>query len=416
MAFALAAGAGAALALAITASSADDPPPAPAPGADAGSEDAEAPEDSAGTVRIVRNVDMAFAPYITDSTPATEAFMRENYDRIRGFAPFQDQALEWGPPTLAYQDLYALYNASDAGERPDLETLEENPDWVLRDSDGNALYIPFDCEGGTCPQFAADPANPEWRRDWIERAISKLDRGYVGIFVDDVNTAMRVSDGNGDQVAPIDPRTGETMTLEAWRRYIADFTVFIEEELEAHDPDVEITHNPLWFEPQDDPSVRRANLAADTIQLERGFNDRGLVGGSDRFGYLTFLDHVDHLHSLGLPVLYKPDGFDEAGRDYELAGYFLVSEPGDSIAPESFINPDDYWPGWDVDLGEPEGRRYIWRDGLIRRDFERGFAVVNQPGAAPVELRLPEGHTDAAGEPLTELTLNERNGAVVIEP
>lgn len=386
----------------------------PAPGVGEGV-DPDAPP-SAGRVMITRNVDAEFGPFIANSTPETEAFMRRNYDRMRGFASFQDQALEWSPPTSVYQDLYAIYNDDKEGTRPNRETLVEHPDWVLRDASGDPLFIPFNCDGTTCPQYAADPGNEEFREDWVDRAIDKLRRGYTGLYVDDVNTALRVGDEAGDEVTPIDPRTGEPMKLSDWRRYIADFTELIERRVRDYDPDIEISHNPLWFEPESDPNVQRQLLSADIIQIERGFNDEGLVEGRGRFGFLRLLDHVDFLHDLGRRVLYKPTDFDEAGRDYELAGFFLVSEAGDSIAPTSFIDPDDYWPGWDVDLGEPEGRRYFWRDGLLRRDFERGFTVVNQPGGMSVEIELGPGHTDAAGLPIEGFTLGEASGKVVLEP
>ena len=89
---------------------------------------------------------------------------------------------------------------------------KEHPDWILKDASGSRLYIPYNCDGGACTQYAADIGNPGWRRHYIDPAKARIARGYRGIFVDDVNLAFKVSNGTGQLVAPIDPRTGEPMT------------------------------------------------------------------------------------------------------------------------------------------------------------------------------------------------------------
>ena len=144
-----------------------------------------------------------------------------------------------------YRDLYAVYR--------DDELAREHPEWILHDAAGRKLYIPFDCGGGTCTQYAGDIGDPAFRAHWIAEASDQAAR-YRGIFVDDVNLEPRVSNGQGDQVMPLDPRTGRTMTESDWRRYIAEFTEQIGRAL----PDKEIVHNSLWFAGHRDPSVQRA--------------------------------------------------------------------------------------------------------------------------------------------------------------
>ena len=63
--------------------------------------------------------------------------MRDHYWRMRGFAPFFAwYGLDWAPPSHVYRDLYAIYNGTGG-----MDFIEQHPDWVLRDSGGNELYI-----------------------------------------------------------------------------------------------------------------------------------------------------------------------------------------------------------------------------------------------------------------------------------
>src|SRR5689334_9979399 len=106
-----------------------------------------------------------------------------------------------------YQDSYAIYVSGDP-------RATAHPAWILHDDQGNPLYIPWGCSAGTCPQYAADFGNPDFRADWIAQAASALAGGtYRGLFIDDVNLDWRVGDSWGNFVPPIDPRTGVAMTL-----------------------------------------------------------------------------------------------------------------------------------------------------------------------------------------------------------
>ena len=143
---------------------------------------------------------------------------------MRGYAPFFNRALDWAPPAHLYRDLYAIYRDRAADRR----LLVRHPSWVLRDSLGRPLYIPWGCSAGSCPQYAADIGNPRWRAHWIAEARERFRRGYSGIFIDDVNMLMRVANGSGAFVRPFDPRTLAPMTDADWRRYVAEFTDQIE--------------------------------------------------------------------------------------------------------------------------------------------------------------------------------------------
>jgi Hypothetical glycosyl hydrolase family 15 len=353
----------------------------------------------AGTVKLARPAESDFDRHTLSPAPDAQAFMRQRFWRMRTYAPYFDQRLSWYPDAWTYRDVYAIYR--------DSELAEQRPEWILRDGAGNKLYIPFDCDGGTCTQYAGDIGDPAFREHWIARAKEQA-AGYRGVFVDDVNLEPRVSDGNGDHRMPIDDRTGRTMTETDWRRYMAEFT----EEIRAAMPDKEIVHNALWFAGHDDQFVRRELEAATHVEIERGVNDPGLTGGSGPFGYETLLRHIDWLHSRGKGVILDTYADSNAEVEYELASYFLVSSGGDSVGSSWRTAPGDWWPGYDVQLGAPRGDRFEWR-GLLRRDFERGFVLVNQPGRAPVSVDLGAGAFDPAGQPRAAVTLGAAQGAVV---
>jgi hypothetical protein len=375
-------------------------------------------DPAAGEVRLLRNATSEFDPLIVEPTAQERRFMADTYSRMRAYPPFFDRAgaLEWAPPTEQYQDLYAIYNREQGPGPANALSIRDHPDWVLRDSAGRPLFIPYDCRHGTCPAYAADPGNPEWRRDWIERARRELGKGYAGVHVDNVNmNRIFVGNGRGRLVRPIGPRTGQPMTLEDWRRYVAEFTELIDRELAASHPAATISHNPVWFAPEESPWVLRQIESTDIVELERGFSDAGLTGGDGRFSYRTLLDHVDWLHSLGKSFVIEPYDLDRRTRTLELASYLLVSDGKDEVATDHRADPGHFWPGWRTDLGAPMGARYEWR-GLIRRDFEHGIALVNEPEADSVEVPFDEPLVGLDGERVSRLALGPHEGAVLQEP
>jgi hypothetical protein len=356
-----------------------------------------------GQVNLVRDATSAFDSYTADATPAQQQWIQTHYSSMRGYAPFFNQALRWAPPTDFYRDLYAIYREG-SGTPP-------HDNWILKDSSGRNLYIPADCNGIYCTQYAGDVGNPEFRHAGIAEAQERLAKGYRGIFVDDVNMTITVSNGAGTRVTPIDPRTGQPMTEENWRRYVAEFT----EEIRAAMPTAEIVHNTPWFENQNDPYVRREIAAADTIELERGFSDSGLTGGTGTYAFKTLLAHIDWLHSLGKRVMIEPYIENDSQRELNLAGYYLINTASDSLVTSYESDPDNYWPGWETNLGAALGPRYEWR-GLLRRDFEGGFVLVNLPGSPTTTVALNGEYTTAAGAKVRSVQLSGREGVVLTAP
>jgi len=356
---------------------------------------------SPGNVRFAKTADSAFDVYSQSPTQSQKDWMTAHYWRMLTYTPYFDARLTWFPNAWVYKDLYSIPTGS--------ALVSSHPDWILHDASGNRLSIPWGCSGGTCPQYAADIGNPAFRANWIQEATATLAKGYRGLFVDDVNLLIsRVSNGSGQPVVPIDPRTGKPMPESDWRRYMAEFTELIRTTF----PQKEIVHNLLWFVGTSDPYAQREMLAADVICLERGVNDSGIVGGSGTFGFDTFLGLIDWLHQRGRSVFFLSTTPTDQGREYGLAAYFLVNSGTDAIGNDPGGTPADWWPGYDISLGAAAGPRYA-ANGVLRRDFDGGTVVVNPPGAASVTVQLGGTYLDVAGKQQTAVTLGSAQGAVL---
>lgn len=370
---------------------------------------AHAADPGAGQVRMVKRTDSAFDRFTSNPTDAQKQWMRDKYWRMEVFAPYWDSKQSWYPSGWFYQDLYAIYTGS--------AVARDHPDWILKDANGNNMYIPWGCSGGTCPQYAADPGNPDFRRWWIDQAKANLAKGYKGIWVDDVNMEFRVGNGNGDETAPRDPRTGATMSYANWRRYIAEFT----EQLAGEVPqDTEILHNSIWYGGNSvgrdsDPYVKRQIRSADYINIERGVNDGGLTGGTGSWSLSALQSFIDRVQAEGKGVVLDGWTDTDAEREYGLANYFLISSGRDGIGNYAGSHPDDWWKGYDVSLGAPQGRRYAW-NGLIRRDFERGVVLANEPGAPTRTVQPGAGLFDVDGRERQSVSLAAGRGMVLTSP
>jgi Hypothetical glycosyl hydrolase family 15 len=359
--------------------------------------------DTAGTVHFVRSADSGFDVFTGNSSAEGQAWLRSHMWRMMVWSPYFDQKTSWYGQGWMYDDAYAIYRGS--------QMASQHPEWILKDAAGNNLYIPFGCSGGSCPQFAGDISNAAFRHNWIAEASAHVARGYRGLFVDDVNLEQRTGNGEGQQVTPIDPSTGQPMSAASWRGYMAEFMA----EIRAALPHAEIVHNALWFANGDagtsDPSIRREIESADYILLERGVNDSGLTGGSGRWSLNAFLSYIDQIHSVGRGIVLDGGASDPAGMEYNLASYFLTSTGNDAVSGGG-QTPNNWWTGWNVNLGEASGPRRAWGN-VLRRDFTAGMVLVNPPGAAAQTVSLPAPMQDMNGKTVTSVTLAAASGVVL---
>jgi hypothetical protein len=336
--------------------------------------------------------------YTNAPTSSQQQWFQNNVWRMKVTPGYWDNKLTWYPNAWAYMDAYAISPNSGLDQ------------YVARDVNGNMLWIPWGCSGGRCAQYAGNIADAGFRDWWISMARGILAKGYKGLWLDDVNLEERTSDGNGNTVMPCDPATGVAMTKAAWENYMASYMAEIRQAF----PGAEIVHNSIWYSGSmprgSDPYVQREIRSANWVNLERGIDDTGLTGGDGTWSVNELFRFVDTVHSLGTNVLYWDYN---APTDYNVAAFYLTSSGKDGYAAAA--------PLWNLpdllnlDLGNPKGQRYTW-NGLWRRDFDRGAALVNPPGAATVNADLGGAYTDASGKDVFSVSLTAKQGAVLQGP
>jgi hypothetical protein len=326
------------------------------------------------------------------------------------FSPYFDSRTSWYPNGQVYQDLYAIYTNS--------AVVTQHPEWILHDQSGNRLYIPWGCSNGTCPQYAADIANPNFRAWWISQVATIFTQGnYKGLWIDDVNMNFSISDTTGNFVAPVDDSTGTAMTWAAWRDYVAQFVVQIRQAF----PSKEIVHNSVWFAGPTgirdlDPAIQLQIAAADIINVERGIgSDPGLTGGTGIWSLIALFAFIDRVHQNGhTNVLQQYAVTDEPTREYSLAGYFLTSG-GHDYYGDSGTTPDNWWSGFDVNLGAPLGPR-TYSNGIFQRNFANGMVLLADPLASTQTIALPGSFQTVDGAVVNSVTLSATQGAILIGP
>ena len=334
-----------------------------------------------GHVNYVENAQASFDGYTYAPSWGLQQWLQNHFWGMIVYPPYFDTRTSWFWNAYAYFDLYGIQPWSWA--------RYAHPEWILHDQWGNWLYIPFNCGGGTCAQYAGDISNPAFRAYWIANAASSINSGnYPALFVDDVNMAYRVSDGWGNWDQPIDSNTGQPMTYDAWRYYVAIFL----EQIHGAFPNTKLVENAIWYAGPDgardsDSSIQRQIATATTFNIERGIaNDPGITGGTGPWSLSTLFGFIDRLHEAGKSVNFEEYWLDPGGMQYGLAGYFLVSNGYDTIG-DSSTTPDNWWSGYDVELGAPLGPR-VYSNGVFERDFASGKVLLGEPGLAPRAVNL----------------------------
>lgn len=357
-----------------------------------------------GEVRFVKRMTPSDDKYVTSGLQSDRDWLNAKFWRTEVFTPFFDSRTSWYGKGWLYSDLYAIYKGGDIAVK--------HPEWILKDTSGNKLFIPWGCGGGSCPQYAADITNPDFRAFWIAQLKTNLAKGYKGAWIDDVNTERRVGNGNGTEIAPYSAALGRTMSVADWRKAMADFTEQVRREIPNH----ELLHNSIWYAGGDvgrhaNADIQRQINSADYINVERGVTDGGLTGGTGEWSLRRLQEYIGFVHSKGKGVIIDSGEQTNEAREYSLANYFLLNTGKDGVGDMSQTK-DSWWNGWDSDLGTAKTDRFDWQ-GLMRRDFTGGISLVNEPGAPTRIVNLPTAMRTIDGRTVTSVTLGASRGAVL---
>lgn len=358
-----------------------------------------------GQVRFAQRQNSAFDVYTNNPSPTALNWLITHFTSMMEYSPYFDKKVSSYPGVVIqlYQDSMAVYNPST--------TATQNPSWILKTASGANVYLNYGCGGGTCPQFAADVSNPAYRANWIAIASNAVAaNGYKGIWIDDVNFDFRFSDGNGNSVTPIDPNTGGPLTVQNWRSYFAAFLQQIRTAL----PNTELLHNSIWYAANSltDPYIKQEIQSANFINREGGFTDPGLTGGTGTYSVFALMNFIDYVHSLGSNIVIDDFGDTPVAEQYALAGYFLITNGVDRIGNQS-MTPDNWWSGYQTDLGAPVNARYKWNN-LWRRDFANGFVLLNEPQAATVTVPISGSYKNLSGSAVSSVTLPASQAVILL--
>lgn len=369
-----------------------------------------APEDSGnpGKVRFVKRMDSGFDPFI--ATNANSAWINQKFWRMEVFDPHfvNVGAVSW------YTKGWAYFNSH--GFWPDDASRLQ---WGLKSPSGELAYINWGCEDGACDRRAGDITNPDFRKNYVDELKLLMTRGYIGAWIDDVNMNLDLTNRAGAPIQVYSPSLGRVMTSEDWRKAMATFM----EEIRAAIPNKELLHNSPWGAGRDwtsgsnyanwFPEIDRQIKAADYINREGGFaSDGGLRGGNAEWSIRAVHRYADKVHANGAGIIIDDFVPSAVGREYTLANYLLVSNGRDGVG-EMSQTPQNWWSGWETDLGQASGPRYEWQ-GLIRRDFAGGMALVREPEASTTgAIPLPAPMKKLDGTTVSTVTLSASQGIVL---
>jgi len=295
---------------------------------------------------------------------ANEQPFRYRYTAVTGYTPSFDQYLPWKGPISpsCYRDILACYATPGSPGAPAVPNIQSNPNFVLRDINGNPLYLDWACLNGKCPQFCADPTNPDFQSFFINLQKQDAAKGY-NLYIDDVNLRIVTTDGSGNIVAPAG------VTLAKWCRGLVEFLETIRQSF----PQQKIIHNVTWDDNTSPEYLARQIRSCDWANLERGFADP-LLNAQTTMRLVTYMDLV---HALGKRIIIEnmtskgPNGQDIL--DYLLGAYWVFFEEGDLFGVEDLHVNDSRL---DIETGKPFTRVQTG-PFTFSRPFQRGWAWVD---------------------------------------
>lgn len=364
---------------------ASDPTPLPPPAAPTGGQQ--------GRVKFFKKADGGFDPFA--ATSSGRDFANARYSGMLMYPPASDPYTWYQGTGFFYIDSYAIYG--------DTNPAGATQAHALRDGTGQL------CKLGGQWMYAADVGNADFRARMVSYIVSKLQLPqYDGVYLDDVNLNFNITCPSG---GPIDPRTGQVMTADNWKRYMVEFL----EQVRASTSKL-IIHNTVWYTHAfDDPYRLRELNAANYVEIEFGFVDQGMTGGTGTYSWSRKAQWIDLAHSRGVRIISQDfwhfQTLSTIQRKFGLANYFLFNE-GDYYSTFQNALPSDWDAAYETNLGSALGSRYSW-NGLWRRDFENGFVLVNPPGSPTQSVSLGGTYTEIWGGGVSSLTLGERQGAIL---
>lgn len=228
---------------------------------------------------------------------------------------------------------------------------------------------------------------------YVAKVRRDMNRGYRGVFVDDANWTFKPSPG---------PPAALANLLEAIRNAAPGALI-----------EMNSQYRDIWpLMKAHDTDVARALGSVNVVTKEFGVGpSAGIETASD---YRELFEFIDALHAKGVHVTMTGDGASKSGQtmEYNLASYLLGNDGGDLINGTE-QTPTNWWPGFDVNLGDATSPRKRSATGVWTRSFSAGVVYTVEPGAPTQTIRLARPMHSALLGSVESVTLRGGQGVVL---
>lgn len=354
----------------------------------------------AGHVRVALDSNAAFPSYSTSAAHNDVVILQSwQTDRLRAL-----KAANPAVKVLMYKNASAAcVNPSASGRYAcGVSAAQATANgWLLLNTSASTFSF-----NGYSWLMAADIGNPAYANAWADNVISELNADpWDGVFMDDVNPTIKYHyDVTAVAKYPSDS---------AYQGAVRTMLSIAGPKIQA-DGKLAVPNFGSW---NSYPSVVR-----DWLQFTSGGMDEQFVkwGTDPTVGYRPAVDWATQVQEirdteaagkLFLGVMHSANT-DEQAATYGYATELLVANGHTSFTMGSDYTNETWFPEYDLPIGDPLGAETALSNGVHRRDFTNGVALVN-PGTAPQTVALGSAYSGSGLTSVTSATLAPHTGLVM---
>ena len=281
------------------------------------------------------------------------------------------------------------HRAGVAGSNDFCRLIDPHEDWMLHWPDGQRATRRY----GNQIQYYMNPGAPKWREFFARRVEWALERwDYDAVFLDDL---WNETERHGT--------FREYASDKAYEQAVIGFIQHLRKRL----PGVRIIGN------AERPEVYSPVLDGWFYEAFAGHWSNELQSADD-IVELWELAERDAADEKDIFLVAQGERGDEAKLNFAYAAYLMVAHPRVSFRYSHVEHYTELWdhPQYRLVLGGPAEERRAVGEGVWRRDFESGTALVNLSDAA-AEIDLGRNYETHGGEHVRVLQLPAKAGVVL---
>ncbi len=271
--------------------------------------------------------------------------------------------------------------------------LPEDSDWWLRDDKGE---IKKGWLGGWEPFYLTDYTNSDFLDNIARQAKIAVECGvYDGIMLDwsgNLEVIKRIRAAIGDEKLIIVNIHDDIEDAELYKDYINGSFM----ELNPID-EFSLEVDGLKLYSRDDVNKRKWTNIENALQFFEEHLLEPRINCLEVWGNRTDMRRMRATTCLGLTMS---------------DGYVLYADPNPLPTPDHY---HDWYPMWDIELGQPKAKGAEQADGSWIREYDGGVVVYNPYENEPVEVTFPsEMKSTSTGEVATKFTIANRDGDIFV--